>query len=251
MIAFFRLLLYLPLYNVYIGLVNLIPGHFVAIAILVLTVLVRLVLTPFKHKAIESQARQKELAPELKEIQAKYKGDKTAQGQATMQFYKDRGVNPASGCLPLLVQFPIVIVLYYVFRTPIGPDHAGLLYPFVPLPVNINYAFFWIRDITQFDRLLILPVLAGGAQYLYSRSLTSLQPPPAGNDMASLMNKQMMFMVPIMTAFIGSRLPAALSLYWVIATLIDWYQQQQGIRRYQRKIAPQKSTISVRRKERV
>lgn len=251
MLEFFRTILYIPLYNLYIALVQFIPGHSVVVAILLLTAIVRLALTPLKHKSIESQAKQKELQPELKEIQAKYKGDKAAAGQATMQMYKDKGINPASGCLPLLIQLPVIIVLYYVFRTPITPDQHSLLYSFVNLPPNPNYAFFWINDVTSHDPLLILPLLAGAIQFFYSRSMMAISPPPGGSDdMASIMNKQMLYMFPVMTVFIGARLPAALSFYWVVATGMDWYQQEHAMKKYHTKVVKQgKTTVSVRTKK--
>lgn len=251
MLEFFRTILYIPLYNLYIALVDLVPGHYVVVAILLVTVLVRVILMPLKHKTIESQAKQKELAPELKEIQAKYKGDKAAQGQATMQLYRDKGINPASGCLPLLIQFPVIIVLYYVFRTSISAEHQAMLYPFVNLPTNPNYSFLWIKDVTAFDHLLILPILAGVIQFFYTRSMMSLQPKSSDpNDMATAMNKQMMYMMPIMTIFIGSRLPAALSFYWVVATAIDWYQQEHAVKKYAHKVAKEgKTKVSVRSKK--
>lgn len=249
MLEFFRTILYIPLYNIYIAFVDIIPGHYVVIAILLLTVLVRLVLAPLKQKSIESQAKQKELQPELKEIQSKYKGDKAAQSQATMQLYKDKGINPASGCLPLLLQFPIIIVLYYVFRTPIGAEQQSMLYSFVNLPASPNYAFAWIKDVTQFDHLLILPILAGIMQFFYTRSMMATQPTSGDpSDIAASMNKQMMYLFPVMTAFIGSRLPAALSFYWVVATCVDWYQQVQGVKKYEKKLKGDKVKVSVRRK---
>ncbi len=251
MLEFFRTILYIPLYNLYIALVHFIPGHSVVVAILLLTAIVRIVLTPLKHKSIESQAKQKELQPELKEIQAKFKGDKAAAGQATMQLYKDKGINPASGCLPLLLQFPVIIVLYYVFRTPINAEHQNLLYSFTTLPTNPNYAFFWIKDATQFDPYLILPILAGVVQFFYSRSMMAIQPSSGGSDdMANIMNKQMLYMFPIMTMFIGARLPAALSFYWVVATGIDWYQQERAMKKYHAKVVKEgKTTVSVRTKK--
>ncbi len=251
MIDFFRTILYIPLYNLYIALVDFIPGHSVVVAILLVTAIVRIILTPLKHKSIESQAKQKELQPELKEIQSKFKGDKAAQGQATMQLYKDKGINPASGCLPLLIQFPVIIVLYYVFRTPISPDQQNMLYSFVNLPVDPNYAFFWIKDVTARDPYLILPILAGIIQFFYSRSMIAIQPMSSDSgDMASIMNKQMMYMFPIMTVFIGASLPAALSFYWVVATGIDWYQQEHAMKKYHAKVVKQgKVSVSVRSKK--
>lgn len=249
MINFFRTILYIPLYNLFVFLVALMPSHNVALAIIALTVLVRLILTPLKYKSIESQAKQKSLQADLKEIQAKHKGDRQAQSQATMQLYKDKGINPASGCLPQLIQFPILIVLYYVFRTTIGPENANLLYSFVQMPESVSVAFLWVKDVTQADTTMIFPILAGIVQFFYSRMLMPSMSMGDGDAMSSIMSKQMIYFLPVMTALIGRSLPAALSIYWVIATLVDWYQQAQGMKRLGKKLENTKVTVSVRSKK--
>jgi YidC/Oxa1 family membrane protein insertase len=96
MTSFFKTFLYTPLYNLFVFLVAIIPGHNLGIAIIALTALVRVILTPAKYKSLESQMKQRELQPEIKQIQEQYKNDRQAQSMATMQMYKDKGVNPAS-----------------------------------------------------------------------------------------------------------------------------------------------------------
>ncbi len=247
--AFFKAILYQPLYNIFVLLVALIPGHNIGVAIIVLTVLVRLVLWPVRHKSIESQIKQRDLAPELKKLQETHKDDRMALSSAQMQMYKERGVNPASGCVTALIQFPILIILYYVFRAGIGPSHQDLLYPFVHAPSIVQNSFLWVKDLTKTDKTFILPVLAGLAQLLYSRSLSATLPPASGpNDMAATMSKQMLYLGPVSIFLFALRVPAGLSLYWAVASLLDWYIQGHSTRRFESKAATKNVTVSVRKK---
>lgn len=243
---FFHVVLFKPIYNVFILLIALLPGQNVALAIIVLTLLIRLLLVPLRFKAIEAQVKQRDIQADVKAIQKKYKDDKQAQAAAMMQLYKDRGINPASGCLPMLIQLPILIVLYYVFQAGIGPEQNHLLYSFVKPLENVNTAFFWLKDITKPDPTFILPLLAGLSQFFYSRSMIASMPQSDDpTDMASIMNKQMIYFFPVITILIARSLPAALSIYWVAATLADWYQQHHGTKRVRRK-QEQHGKVSVR-----
>jgi YidC/Oxa1 family membrane protein insertase len=243
-------ILYQPLYNLFIVLVLIMPNHNVGLAIIVLTILVRLALTPFKYKSLESQMKMKELQPELKRLQDHHKDDKQAQSMATMQLYKERQVNPASGCLTLLVQLPILLALLHIFRQGFGPEQFHLLYPFVPAPQSINYSFLWIKDLAKTDHTYILPVLSGISQFFLSRKMLETMPQSSGgeNDMAQIMNKQMVYLGPALTLIIAAKLPAALSLYWVAGTTVDWLQQHTGIKRYHRNTKG-KVSVSVRSKK--
>ncbi len=246
--SFIYTVLYQPFYNIFILLIALIPGHNVGLAIIVLTVLLRLALTPLKYKSLESQMKQKELQPEIKALQAKHKDDKQAQSMAMMQLYKDKGVNPASGCLPMLVQLPFLIVLFYVFKSGLGPENYHDLYSFIPRPATVNTAFLWLKDVTKVDHTFVLPVLAGISQFFYSRALMSSMPSSGDkNDMTEIMTKQMTYFAPVMTVLFARSLPAALSIYWIAGTLVDWYQQTHSTKRFLAKEGDNKNvTVSVR-----
>lgn len=218
-----KLILYQPLFNALIFLVWLMPGNNVGLAIIILTVIIRIILLPSSLKATRQQKRMKELQPEIAAIQEKYKGDKQRQSQEVMAFYKRNKINPLGACLPLLVQLPILIILYYVFISGLGTERFDLLYSFTPRPDFINTLFFGL-DLAKPDRY-ILPVIAGILQYFQSRQLTPSTKPQKGQEMQTMISKQMMYLMPIFTVLIAGRLPAALPLYWAVTTLFAVVQQ--------------------------
>lgn len=243
-------LLYQPLYNLFILILLVMPGHNVGLAIIVLTAIVRIVLIPLKYKSLESQMKMRELQPEIKRLQDQHKGDKQAQSMAMMQLYKDRGANPASGCLPTLIQLPILFVLFYVFKNGFTAEQFKDIYPFITHPESVSTAFLWVKDLTQPDPLYVLPVLTGIAQFFYSKMIMQDMPQTGGaNDVSVIISKQMTYVFPVMTVFVAAGFPAALSLYWVVGTLIDWFLQHRGQKHYTNRQTG-RVTVSVRSKKR-
>ncbi len=116
MIELFKTILYEPLLNLLVVFYNYIPGHDLGIAIIALTVVIKLVLFPFSQKGIKAQKALQDIQPKLEVIKKKYAHDKEKQTQAIMNFYKENKVNPFSSCLPLLIQLPILIAVFQVFR---------------------------------------------------------------------------------------------------------------------------------------
>ena len=223
-----NLILRQPLFNALIFLVWLVPDHNVGWAIIILTVIIRLILLPSSLSAARQQKKMKDLQPQLTAIQEKFKGEKEKQAQATMAFYKENKVNPLGSCLPLLVQLPILIVLYYVFRDGLTVNRFDMLYSFTSRPEFIKTVFLGI-DLAKPDRW-VLPVIAGLLQYVQSRQLapmtaTTTDPNKKGPDMQVMMQKQMMYLMPVFTIFIAGRLPAALPLYWIITSIFTVAQQ--------------------------
>lgn len=224
-------LLVRPLFNLLIGFINVLPGHSIGIAILLVTLVVRLILLPPSiHQAKHASHQQKkmgDLKDEVKKIKEQHKTDKTKQAEATMRLYREKGINPAAGCLPLLIQLPILIALYRVFLTGVGPESYYLLYSFVQAPANIGESFLGIpMDVPS----LLLAVLAGISQFALMHYFSPVPPSAPGVDgdsaqMMMSMQKNMKYIFPAMTVFISLRLPAALALYWVASTLLAGVQQ--------------------------
>lgn len=226
-----RTILYKPLFNALIFFVWLIPGNNVGVAIIILTILVRLLLWPSSLNALKEQKKMKDIQPRLEEIKEKFKDDKEKQARATMEFYRSSGVNPFGSCLPLLIQLPILIILYYVFQAGMDTSRFNNLYSFTPRPDFINTHFFFI-DLAKPDRYL-LPYLAGIAQFVQSWQMTKLQSQPdkkkeetsQQDAFQKAMSSQMLYMMPFFTVLISWSLPAALPLYWVVTTLFAIFQQ--------------------------
>lgn len=218
-----KITLYKPLFNLLIFLVWLIPGHSLGLAIIVLTILVRFALYPFSLSATRAQKRMKDLQPEIGALKEKYKDDQKAQAQATMALYKERGINPLGSCFPLLIQFPILIILFYVFR---DVNRFDLLYPFTPRPGFINNNFLGI-DLTK-PELWVLPIITGITQFISSKQMQLTSGGGGGSkgmDFQKMMTTQMIYIFPLMTVLIARSLPAALSLYWTVTTIFGIIQQ--------------------------
>jgi len=222
--AFLKLILYKPLFNALILLVFIIPGHNVGLAIIALTVIIRIILLPSSLNASRQQKRIQDLQPQLKELQEKYKDDKQKQAEAMAQFYKDNKINPLGSCLPLLVQLPILIILYYVFINGLDTTRFDLLYSWMPRPEFVQTMFLGL-DLGKPDKYYILPIIAGLLQFYQSWQMQPKTKPGEKEEMPAMLSKQMMFLMPAMTIFIAGRFPAALPLYWIVTTAFMIGQQ--------------------------
>ena len=223
------------------------------IAIIITTLLVRVLLVPLYRRQIVSQKRMQLVAPELKEIQRRFKGDRVKVQQATAEFYKERGVNPASGCLPLILQLVLLIPMYTVFRDGLqnydpsrmlnvfGVQLITINPPCDPVPVYVNGIvqpcidsnFFGI-DLSQPNVLFTLPILGIGISILAIISAlmqlvqSRMTLPPAGagvDDQNTRIQRQTMLLVPFISIFYGGFLPAGLFIYWIVSTLFSIVQQ--------------------------
>lgn len=240
----FNSVIYQPLYNGLIFLYNLFPD--LGVAIVLLTLIIRLILISLSKKSIESQKKMQEIQPEIKKLQEKYKNDKPRQSQAIMQLYKERKINPASGCLPLIIQLVILIALYKVFMAGISFNGDGsLLYSFISNPGTINHIAFGWLDITKSNFYLAL--IAAGLQFWQTKMLmaknnekkekekakkeTKDSKNPEEPDFSSIMQKQMLYLGPFLTFMIGAQFPAGLPIYWITTTLFMIAQQYWVVRK--------------------
>ena len=232
--GFFSTTLYQPLFNILIGIYNFIPD--LGIAIILVTVLIRVALLPLSKKSIESQKQMQEVQPEIKEIQEKFKNDKQKQGEAIMNFYRERKINPASGCLRLIIQLIVLIALYRVFLAVIDYDSANsVLYAFINNPMEINKIAFGFMDVTATGSINIpLALITAGLQYWQGKMMmkraSKNKPIEKKNDkeepaFAEVMQKQMLYMGPVLTLVIGLTFPAGLLVYWFVTTLFMVGQQ--------------------------
>lgn len=249
----FNGLIYQPIYNFLVFVYNIIPFHDFGIAIIIVTVVIKAALIPISRKQIESQKKMQEIQPRIKELQEKYKNDKEKQTRAMMEFYKENKVNPFSGCLPLIVQLIVLIAIYRVLfnisQNNLMAD-GSLLYSFIQNPGQINHMFINIIDLSAVINLrsltlasapqLILIIAAALAQYIQAKMLMAKQvfkPKKNGQpDFSQMMSKQMLYMGPLLTLFIGIKFPAGLALYWLVSTLFMIFQQRHIIKKEEVKI---------------
>lgn len=244
----FHLILTQPLFNVLVFFYNTIAFQDFGLAIILITIFIRILLWPMNQKAIKSQRELQDIQPKIKEIQAKYKDKKEEQSKALMELYKSNKVNPFGGCLPILVQLPILIALYSVFLNGLKPDYLSNLYSFVLNPVVINSSFLGLFDLSS--RSIILALIAGGLQFIQSKMIlpkVNLSGAPKRSDeaIAQMVSKQTLYFLPLITIVISWRLPAGLPLYWAVTTLFTIFQQSV-IMRNRNKNMPSNTTSSIK-----
>lgn len=220
---FFHLFLSQPLLNILIWFYNIIPGHDMGLAIIALTILIRIILLPSFQKSLRSQKELQQIQPKIDELKEKHKDDKEAQTKALLEFYKQKKINPFSSCLPLLLQLPILIALYRVFLTGLNGQISSELYSFVANPGTINTTFLGLVELRRPN--FLFAALAGVFQFIQSKMITPKTTTSSQNQMASIMSVQFTYFMPILTILIAMRLPTGLSLYWVVTTLFAIGQQ--------------------------
>lgn len=225
----FHEIIYRPIFNLLVGIYNVIPGHDFGVAIIVLTVGMRIIFLPLSIKANRAQRLLARVQPEIKALQEKFKNDKAAQAQAVMALYKEKKINPAGGCLPLLIQLPILLALYRALANGLNPDSLKILYAFVTNPGTINQlslGFFSLAGKSH-----VLAIISGILQFIQAKIMAGRTPKsipgakPASVLDPAMLNKQMLYFLPVMIVVIGWNLPAGLVLYWAVTTLVGVFEQ--------------------------
>ncbi len=229
----FETFFYQPVLNLLVFLYNIVPGNDLGVAIVLLTIIIKLALFPLSKKAIESQKGLQEIQPEIEAIKKEHKNDREALGKATLELYKRKKINPFSSCLPLLIQLPFLFAVFRVFRDGFGERSLNLVYSFISRPEHIKTISFGFFDLSAPHNIL-LAGLAGIALYFQTKMMMARKPTPKtpnkntkpGNeDMMAAMNKQMLYIMPIFTAFISYSFPSGLALYWFLTTVLTIVQQ--------------------------
>lgn len=224
----FQVIFYKPLFNALVFLIDVIPGGDVGIAVILLTILVKVLLLPLNKKAILNQIKLKEIEPEINEIKEKYKEDKQEQARKTFELYKEKKINPVSGCLPVIIQIPIIIALYQVFLK--GFDfNPELIYPFLNLPEVFSISLFGLISLSE--KSLLLAILAGVSQFFQARlstkrvSQNSIKLPGGQPNMSEIMNFQVKYVLPLFIIFIAYRISGAIALYWTVNNIFNIGQE--------------------------
>lgn len=171
-------------------------------AIILLTIAIKMLLYPLTVKQVKSMKAMQDLQPKMKEMQEKYKSNPEKLQKEMAALYKDAGVNPLSGCLPLLVQMPFLISIFFAIRDfNYDPDHQS---------------FLWLTNLAQPDPTYILPVLSAATTWIQSKQTMTDN---------SQQNKMMLIFMPLFIGYISLTFPGGLVLYWVVSNLIQIAQQ--------------------------
>ena len=185
------------------------------IAIIVFTILIRLIILPLYAAQLRSTTQMQAVQPKIKEIQTKYAKDPEMMNMKLQELYKEEKISPAMGCLPLLIQLPIIWGLFGLLRNPMNYISNS------DMVLAAHESFLWVKDLSQPD-LWLLPILAGAATFISMKITQS----SAGSGNAAAMGsmKAMQYFMPIMIVWMGRTLPAGLCLYWVISYIFQIVQ---------------------------
>lgn len=231
----FNIFFYQPLFNLLVALYQYLPGRDFGVAIVILTIIVKAIFYPVGAKAIKAQKSIEGLKGKIEETQEKYKTNKEEQARRIMAIYREAGVSPFSGIMPLLIQMPILIALYRVFSDGLKPEAMTHLYGFIHNPGAIDPSFLGVADLAQPS--IIFAIIAGVLQFIQSWQITKMAPQKSGGKPVKkemeMIQKQMQIFLPLFTVIILVKIPSAVALYWVIATIFTIFQQYIIFKQYE------------------
>lgn len=224
---FFHAVLYVPLYNLLMFLVGLSPGADLGLAVIFATIIVRLVLWPLSMSAARTQKAMRVMDPEMKAVREKYKDDQETQMKEMMALYKKYNIHPLASLLPVFIQLPIIIGLYWVFRTKtLLTLDPTLLYPFVHAPAVLSPLFLGLINVALHS--LPLAIVAGLTQLAQAWYAIPIPPPSGetsgGQDFTRAMTMQARFMLPLIIGFVAYT-SGAIALYFITTNLISILQE--------------------------
>ena len=215
-----------PMMNILVFIYSLIGNY--GVAIIIFTILLKLVTLPFSLQQMKSMKRQAEVQPEIQALQKKYGKDKEKLSQEQMKLYKERGINPLGGCLPMLIPWPLFLAFYQSVNTVMSTqpeqfiDLSKHLLPAMSVFVPVGTQFLWL-DLTKPDPFYILPVLAVITTWMQQKMTSGMQ--PGADGQAQSMNQTMQLMMPLFMGYITLSFASGLAIYWVLFNIIGIIQQ--------------------------
>jgi len=244
----FHLFFYNPIYNTIVLLIHIIPGGDVGVAVIIITILTRIILLPFSISAARTQHAMGTIEPKLKEIREKHKDDKEKQAKKTMEVYREAQINPFSSIITTFLQIPILLALYMVFRYEAFPlIDTHLLYSFITAPINVSTHFLGLINVS--NKSIVLAVLAGITQYVQATFMiartdlnkTSHKPGDAKKtDFTKMLNTQMRYMFPFIIAIVAYTTSGAIALYFATTNAFGALQEVY----LRRKLMQQSDTVN-------
>ena len=243
---------YQPIYNVLIFIITNITFGDVGFAIILVTIIVKLILSPLTKKSIKSQILMKRMEPELKQIKKDFP-NKEEQAKKTFELYKKYGTNPFSGCLVIILQLPVIFALYYVFYKGLSID-ASLVYSFIQTPTNLHTNFLGLIEMGS--QSIFLGVFAGVTQFIQGylsspvkvkmAKSSEARSPDASKEafreivkeselvdkpktfqeqLSDSMQMNIRYILPVFIAFIAWKISAAVALYWIVSNIFTIAQE--------------------------
>ncbi|HEY4515967.1 MAG TPA: YidC/Oxa1 family membrane protein insertase [Candidatus Paceibacterota bacterium] len=226
MISFFKIIIYTPLYNALVFILDVLPVADIGLSVIVLTLLVKVILYPLAKKTSVTQLQMKEHQSELDEIREKYKDNREAQALKTMEFYKKYKINPFSSFVTILIQIPIIYSLYHIFTYAGFPSvNSEMLYSFVQAPEVVSTNFLGLIDVAS--KNIFLAFLAAITSF-FQMKITTPSPSPVvpgkkpdfKDDLSRVMSMQMRYFLPAIVFFVSWRISGVVALYWAVSNLL-------------------------------
>lgn len=231
----FQTIFYQPLLNALVFFYSFFPWRDFGLAVILLTLVLRIVLYPLSARAFRAQKTLSDLQPKVQEIQEKFKHNKEELSRKMLELYQKEHINPFAAFLPLLIQFPVLIALFQVFRQGVGADQLPLLYSFISQPGVIETSFLGFVDLSQ--KSIPIAFLAGISQYIQGKQAFASNPQKLHSskpDLGKAIQTQMLYGLPVITVFFTSQLPSALGLYWIASNVFSIWQQWYLIKKHQK-----------------
>lgn len=225
-----KTIFYIPLYNIFVLFLS-IPGIDAGLAVVLLTCIVKLALFPVSKKALRSQIEMKEIEPEIKKIKEECGKDQQLLAKRTMELYKEKGINPFSSFIIILVQLPIIFSLYHIFSSgAVANIDTGILYSFVHAPDGVKTVFLGFFDILIKNHYLagitaITQFIQAWLQPIPVQAKKPGEKPSFQHDFARSMSMQMKYVFPVVVFFITYNLPAVIALYWTTSNIFTIIQE--------------------------
>jgi len=224
MAEIFRITLSQPLFNGLVLLYEHASFGDLGVAIIFLTLIVRLILFPLFHKTAKHQKIAQKIQPEIKKIQQKHKNNKEAQTREIMDLYKKHQVNPLTPLILLIIQLPILFAVYKIFRDGISESTLSMLYSFVPAPENVSHTFLGLVELNAVS--IPIAIAAAVAQFTQGKLATArAKNQDSMSAQARSMTKVIVFMGPAVALIVLTKFPAAVGLYWLTSTVFSIIQQ--------------------------
>lgn len=234
----FHSIIYLPLYNALVWLVDRMPMHDMGLAIIVLTIIVRIIIYPLAKQAVESQRKMKEIAPDIAKLKEQFKNNPTEQNKAIFALYREKDVRISAGFKLMLIQIPVFLALYWIFaRAHLPAVDPSFLYSFVSSPAAIHMQFLGVIDLAGHSAILAILVVV--TQIVYTRLAMGprvAQTTPKGasfaDDMTASFDLQARYVLPLIFGVVAYSVAAAAPLFWLTSNVAMIVQEYLSGRRF-------------------